>query len=161
MNPQQPPANGWYDTPAFDALAPSGSIAAQYLSFPGNGSVGKASMPAPPAPMPVTSSGSRPRTFELRGHSRQGHQCWYAFDSRFGQAGSGLDGLARSKAAAGPAQAAEPLAALWYRRRHCELQHDQPDQIYGSRSTMAASMPNVTEKDRIGFAIYWVPLVKD
>lgn len=30
-------SNGWYDTPAFDALAPSGSIAAQYLNFPGNG----------------------------------------------------------------------------------------------------------------------------
>ena len=32
--------NGWYDTPAFAALAPAGSIAAQYLSFPGNGVVG-------------------------------------------------------------------------------------------------------------------------
>lgn len=30
-------ANGWYDTPAFDALAPSGSIAAKYLTFPGAG----------------------------------------------------------------------------------------------------------------------------
>jgi len=29
--------NGWYDTPAFDALAPSGSIASQYLTFPGSG----------------------------------------------------------------------------------------------------------------------------
>jgi hypothetical protein len=32
--------NGWFDTAAFDALAPSGSIAAKYLSFPGNGVVG-------------------------------------------------------------------------------------------------------------------------
>jgi hypothetical protein len=31
---------GWYDTPALDALAPVGSIAAQYLSFPGNAVVG-------------------------------------------------------------------------------------------------------------------------
>jgi hypothetical protein len=30
------PGNGWYDTPAFDALARPGSIAATYLSFPGN-----------------------------------------------------------------------------------------------------------------------------
>src|SRR5205807_1601613 len=30
-------ANGWYDTAAFDALAPSGSIAAKYLTFPGSG----------------------------------------------------------------------------------------------------------------------------
>src|SRR5579871_2788197 len=33
--------NGWYDTPAFDALAPAGSIAARYLSFPGNGVINK------------------------------------------------------------------------------------------------------------------------
>ncbi len=32
--------NGWYDTAAFDALAPTGSIAAKYLSFPGNPVVG-------------------------------------------------------------------------------------------------------------------------
>ena len=31
---------GWFDTAAFAALAPSGSIAAKYLSFPGNGVVG-------------------------------------------------------------------------------------------------------------------------
>jgi hypothetical protein len=30
-------ANGWYDTPAFDKLAPSGSIASSYLSYPGEG----------------------------------------------------------------------------------------------------------------------------
>ena len=29
-------SNGWYDTSAFDALAPSGSIASQYLTFPGS-----------------------------------------------------------------------------------------------------------------------------
>src|SRR6267378_1148980 len=32
--------NGWYETPAFAALAPAGSIAAKYLAFPGNGVVG-------------------------------------------------------------------------------------------------------------------------
>lgn len=30
-------ATAWYDTPAFDALAPSGSIASSYLTFPGAG----------------------------------------------------------------------------------------------------------------------------
>jgi hypothetical protein len=33
--------NGWYETPAFAALAPSGSIAAKYLSFPGSGVVSR------------------------------------------------------------------------------------------------------------------------
>lgn len=32
-------ANGWYETPAFAALAPSASIAAKYLAFPGSGVV--------------------------------------------------------------------------------------------------------------------------
>src|ERR1700676_3248020 len=32
--------NGWYETPAFAALAPAGSIAAQYLAFPRNGVIG-------------------------------------------------------------------------------------------------------------------------
>jgi hypothetical protein len=30
-------SNGWYDTSAFDALAPAGSIAAKFLTFPGSG----------------------------------------------------------------------------------------------------------------------------
>jgi len=34
-------ANGWYDTSSFDSSAPSGSIAATYLSFPGSGVVSK------------------------------------------------------------------------------------------------------------------------
>ncbi len=29
--------NAWYDTPAFDALAPAGSIASKYLTYPGAG----------------------------------------------------------------------------------------------------------------------------
>lgn len=42
-SPQSQPtiSNGWYDTPAFDALAPAGSIAATYLSFPGSGVVSR------------------------------------------------------------------------------------------------------------------------
>jgi Carboxypeptidase regulatory-like domain/TonB dependent receptor len=32
-------SNGWYDTAAFDALAPAGKIATKYLTFPGNGVV--------------------------------------------------------------------------------------------------------------------------
>ncbi len=33
-------ATGWYDTPQFDKLAPSGSIASTYLTFPGAGVTG-------------------------------------------------------------------------------------------------------------------------
>ena len=36
-NNTQATATGWYDTSAFDGLAPTGSIAAQYLTFPGAG----------------------------------------------------------------------------------------------------------------------------
>jgi hypothetical protein len=34
-------SNGWYDTSSFDSSAPSGSIAATYLSFPGSGVVSR------------------------------------------------------------------------------------------------------------------------
>ncbi len=34
-------SNGWYDTSTFDASAPSGSIAATYLGFPGSGVVSR------------------------------------------------------------------------------------------------------------------------
>ena len=36
-SPTRPTGNGWYDTLAFDALAPAGSIAASISNFPGNG----------------------------------------------------------------------------------------------------------------------------
>jgi Carboxypeptidase regulatory-like domain/TonB dependent receptor len=39
-------SNGWYDTPAFDALARSGSIASTYLSFPGNGVINQGINPS-------------------------------------------------------------------------------------------------------------------
>lgn len=39
-------SSGWYETPAFDALARPGSIAATYLSFPGNSVVNQGINPA-------------------------------------------------------------------------------------------------------------------
>jgi hypothetical protein len=33
-------SNGWYETPAFAALAPAGSISSQYLTFPGSAALG-------------------------------------------------------------------------------------------------------------------------
>lgn len=36
-NNTQATATGWYETPAFDGLAPSGSIASKFLTFPGAG----------------------------------------------------------------------------------------------------------------------------
>jgi hypothetical protein len=39
-------SSGWYETPAFDALARPGSIAAKYLSYPGNGVVNQGINPA-------------------------------------------------------------------------------------------------------------------
>ncbi|HEX4031084.1 MAG TPA: carboxypeptidase regulatory-like domain-containing protein [Terracidiphilus sp.] len=36
-NTSQATSTGWYETPAFDGLAPSGSIAASYLTYPGAG----------------------------------------------------------------------------------------------------------------------------
>jgi hypothetical protein len=38
-------STGWYDTAAFDALAPAGSISSEYLTFPGSGVVNKGISP--------------------------------------------------------------------------------------------------------------------
>jgi hypothetical protein len=47
-------STGWYETPAFDALGKPGSIAAKYLSFPGNGVVNQGINPATCADIGLT-----------------------------------------------------------------------------------------------------------
>jgi len=132
--------NGWYETQAFDAAAPSGSIAANYLSFPGNG---------------VISRGINPSTCADAGFQEgvncatipgQGLDIGSPLTTGLGKqdlswqspttpgVGSGLDGVA-----------------------------DIANYVTASTSNFSKAQYNgrldadVTAKDRIGFAIYWVP----
>jgi hypothetical protein len=77
--------NGWYDTAAFDALAPAGSIAAKYLSFPGNAVVGTLNTAATCATAGLTEGG------KLQNNSWPRPERGIAFDHRLGQARYHLD----------------------------------------------------------------------
>jgi len=131
--------NGWYDTQAFDALAPAGSIAAQYLSFPGNGVVGTLNPNADcttaglSAAYCVTIPGQginvgTPLTTRLGTHDLT----W--LDNQHPGVGSGL-GTVADLANYNTVNPTE-LTAVQYNGR---------------------LDANVTEKDHVSFAIYWVP----
>lgn len=132
--------NGWYETPAFAGLAPAGSIAAQYLSFPGNGVIGTLNPNATCATAGLT-EGSNCRTIPGQGldvgsplTSPLGTQDTSWTSAANPGVGGGLDNVA-----------------------------DIANYNTVNPTTFSAGQyngrldANVTSKDRIGFAIYWVP----
>jgi hypothetical protein len=166
---RQPNSNlsgtGWYDTPAFDALAPAGSIAATYLGFPGNGVVnnglvanqtcGTAGLiegvncatvagglnvgtPLNPTLFPLGQIGSSP------GFPSGGMDPGWTSPSNPGTGGDGSGGPENLGTTA-----------------------DIAEYITSNPTTHTAVQYNgrldadVTSKDRIGFAIYWVPQSTD
>jgi hypothetical protein len=136
--------NGWYDTPAFDALAPAGSIAAKYLTFPGNQVVGTLNPNATCATAGLT-EGVNCRTIPGQGinvgtplTTPLGTQDLTWTSTSNPGIGSGLGNVAdiANYSTTNPTK----FSAAQYNGR---LDAD------------------VTGKDHIGFAIYWVPLTKD
>jgi carboxypeptidase family protein len=132
--------NGWYDTSAFDALAPSGSIAAKYLSFPGSGVVSQGINPSTCATAGLQ-EGVNCRTIPGQGldigsplKSALGTQDLTFQNPSNPGVGGGLDGVA-----------------------------DIANFITSSTTTSSRAQYNgrldadITNKDRIGFAIYYVP----
>ena len=135
------PDNAWYDTAAFDASAPAGSIAATYLNFPGSG---------------VVSTGINDSTCSNAGFiegvncatipgqgldigspltNGLGNQDPTWTDPQHPGVGGGLDGVA-----------------------------DIANFQTSSRTTTSKAQyngrldANISQKDRIAFAIYWVPV---
>jgi hypothetical protein len=136
--------NGWYDTAAFDALAPAGSIASKYLSFPGNGVVGTLNTAATCATAGLT-EGVNCRTVPGQGlnigsplTTPLGTQDTSWTSNSNPGVGSGLSNVA--DIANYNTITPTKFTAAQYNGR------------------LDAS---VTEKDRLGFAIYWVPLSRD
>lgn len=132
--------NGWYDTAAFDALAPSGSIAAKYLTFPGSGVVSQGINPSTCANAGL-SEGVNCRTIPGQGldigsplTTGLGKQDLGWLSPSNPGVGGGLDGVA-----------------------------DIANFITSSTTTSSKAQYNgrldadVTSRDRIGFAIYYVP----
>jgi hypothetical protein len=148
------PGSGWYDTPAFDALAQPGSIAAKYLSFPGNGVLNHGLVPHTNcgtagliegvncATVPGGLNLGTPLTTGL-GTQDLG----WTEPSNPGCGGAGT----------GCGTPGSPLGTT----------PDIAQYITSNPTTFTAVQYNgrldvdVTSKDRIGFAIYWVPLSKD
>ena len=141
-SPQSQPsiANGWYDTSAFDALAPTGSIAATYLTFPGSG---------------VVSKGINNSTCADAGLT-EGVNCKAI-------AGQGLDIGSPLKTALGtqdPNWVSPTKPGLG---GGFDGVADIANYITSSTSTFTKAQyngrldANITQKDRLAFAIYWVP----
>jgi hypothetical protein len=139
--------NGWYETSAFASSAPANSISGQYLGFPGSGVVSKGINPSTCANAGLiegvncaTISGQgldigRPLTSSLGTQD-------FGWTSP-GTPGTGGDGL-------GGANNLDGIA-------------DIANFITVSNSTSSKAQYNgrldadVTQKDHIGFSIYWVP----
>jgi len=132
--------NGWYDTSAFDALAPSGSIAAKYLTFPGSG---------------VVSQGINPSTCATAG-LQEGVNCRTI-------AGQGLDIGSPLKSALGTQDLSFQNPSNPGVGGGLDGVADIANFITSSTTTSSRAQYNgrldadVTNRDRIGFAIYYVP----
>ena len=153
--------NGWFDTPAFDALAPSGSIAAKFLSFPGNGIVGTlnpnetcqnaglvdaahatALIPANCAQVPGGLNLGTPLTTGL------GTQDFGWSDKNHPGCGGGGTGCGT---------AGSPFGTVADIANYNTI---NPTKFTATQYNGRLDA-DVTEKDRIGFTLYYVPLSRD
>jgi hypothetical protein len=141
------PASGWYDTSAFDALAPSGSIASTYLTFPGSRAI---------------SIGSNPVTCTDAGLSEgvncvtipgQGLNIGTPLTAGLGKQDLGWTSASNPGTGGDGSGGAENLGTT----------PDIENYITLASSNFSKNQYNgrvdwdVTPNDRIGFAIYWVP----
>ncbi len=146
--------NGWYDTPAFDALAPAGSIAAKYLSFPGNGVVGTLNANATCATAGLT-EGVNCKTIQ-----GQGINIGTPLTTGLGTQDQGWTSAQNpgcGGAGTGCGTAGSPLGTV---ADIANYNTTNPTKFTANQYNGRLDA-DVTIKDRIGFAIYWVPLTKD
>jgi hypothetical protein len=146
--------NGWYDTPAFDALAPAGSIAAKYLSFPGNGVVGTLNTGATCATAGLT-EGVNCRTI-----AGQGINVGTPLTTGLGKHDQGWTNAQNpgcGGAGTGCGTAGSPLGTVADIANYNTVNPTKFTAVQYNGRVDA----DVTGKDRIGFAIYWVPQSRD
>jgi hypothetical protein len=165
------PGTGWYDTPALAALAPAGSIAATYLSFPGNAVVNHGLVPNTTcataglidvATNPLTGNCAtvagglnigtplNPTLFPLgviggsTAYPSGGMDPGWQNPTIPGTGGDGSGGPENLGTTADIAQ-----------------YNTSNPTTYNASQYNGRLDADVTSKDRVGFAIYWVPLSKD
>jgi len=146
--------NGWYDTAAFDGLAPAGSIAAKYLSFPGNGVVGTLNANATCVTAGLT-EGVNCKTIQ-----GQGINIGTPLTTGLGKQDQGWTSAQNpgcGGAGTGCGTAGSPLGTVADIANYNTVNPTKFTAVqYNGRLDA-----DVTLKDRIGFAIYWVPVSKD
>jgi len=146
--------NGWYDTAAFDALAPAGSIAAKFLSFPGNGVVGTLN------PNGTCATAGLTEGVNCRTIPGQGINLGTPLTTGLGTQDLGWttpQNPGCGGAGTGCGTAGSPLANVADIANYNTLNptHFAANQYNGRLDA------NVTAKDRIGFTLYYVPLSRD
>jgi hypothetical protein len=154
--------NGWYDTAAFDALAPSGSIASKYLSFPGNGVVGTLNPNATcqtaglTDAAHVTPQNPVANCAEVPGGLNIGTPLTTGLGTQdLGWTSPQNPGC--GGAGTGCGTPGSPLGTVADIANYNTINPTKVTAVqYNGRLDA-----NVTERDRIGFAIYYVPYTKD
>ncbi len=147
--------NGWYDTAAFDALAPSGSIAAKYLSFPGNGVINRGLSAGNDCAHAGLTEGVNCVTIPGQGINLGTPLTVGLGKQDLGWTDQNHPGC--GGAGTGCGTAGSPFGTV----------ADLANYITSNPTTHTAAQYNgrldadVTAKDRIGFAIYWVPQSTD
>ncbi|MGH9510968.1 MAG: carboxypeptidase regulatory-like domain-containing protein [Terriglobales bacterium] len=136
--------SGWYDTPAFDALAPTGSIAAKYLSFPGNAVVNNGISPNADCQTAGLIEGVNCRTIP-----GEGINVGTPLTTPLGT--QDLSWTSTSNPGIGNGLGTVADLALYNTSNPTTFNAQQ----YNGRLDA-----DVTDRDRIAFAIYWVPLNK-
>ncbi|MGB7284029.1 MAG: TonB-dependent receptor [Candidatus Acidiferrum sp.] len=156
------PGSGWYDTAAFDALAPSGSIASKYLTFPGNGVIGTLDPNATCQTAGlvdaahVTPAHPLPNCAEVPGGLNLGTPLTTGLGTQ-DMGWSAPQNPGCGGAGTGCGTAGSPFGSI------ADIaEYDTIDPTKFTATQYNGRMDaNITDRDRIGFAIYWVPLSKD
>ena len=155
--------NGWYETPAFAALAPAGSIAAKYLSFPGNGVVGTLNPNADCASAGlidaahVTPQHPTANCAEIPG---QGLNIGTPLSTGLGTQDKGWTSSTDPGCGGAGTGCGTPGSPLGTVADIANYNTINPTKFTASQYNGRLDA-NVTGKDQIIFAIYWVPLSKD
>jgi len=148
------PGNGWFDTPAFDALAPAGSIASKYVSFPGNGVVGTLNPNATCATAGLT-EGVNCKTIP-----GQGINVGTPLTTGLGTQDKGWTNASNPGCGGAGTGCGTPGSPLGNVADLANYNTITPTTITAAQYNGRLDA-DISVKDRIGFAIYWVPYSRD
>jgi Carboxypeptidase regulatory-like domain/TonB dependent receptor len=144
-------ANGWYDTAAFDALAPSGSIASKYLSFPGNAPLGTLN------PNATCATAGLVEGVNCRTIAGQGLNIGTPLTGALGTQDNGWSSPANPGTGGNGSGGPENLSNVADIANYSTI---DPTTVVGTQYNGRVDV-NLRASDRITYAMYWVPYSKD